>query len=305
MPLDPQVQALLEQQAGAPKPHQQSVAEARATMLARPRLPGPDMAHEEDRRIPGPGGEIPIRIYRPREETGAALVYFHGGGWVLGNLNTHNNQCRSLAQAAGCVVIAVDYRVAPEHRYPAAAEDAYAAAVWVAANAPALDVDAGRLAVGGESAGGNLAAAVCLMARDRGGPAIAQQWLAYPVMDHGFDTPSYLANASGYGLDGETMKWFWNHYLGPDQDGSTPYASPLRAEKLGALPRAIVVTCEYDVLRDEGNAYAERLRQAGVSVELICVPGVNHAFLGMPIDAAPRAFAQIGALLRSGWASSE
>ena len=301
MPLDPQVKALLDQQAGTPKPHQQSVPEARATMLARPRLPGPTLAHEEDRRIPGPGGDTPIRVYRPITETGGVLVYFHGGGWVLGNLDTHHNQCRNLAQAAGCVVVAVDYRVAPEHRFPAAAEDAYAAASWVAANAAELGVDAAKLAVGGESAGGNLAAAVCLMARDRGGPAIAQQWLAYPVLDHSFDTPSYLANNSGFGLERETMRWFWNHYLGQDQDGSNPYASPLRAASLAGLPPAIVITCEYDVLRDEGGAYAERLRQAGVTVELMCVPGVNHAFLGMPVDAAGHAFDRIGALLRAGF----
>jgi acetyl esterase len=299
--LDPQVASLLAQQADAPKPHQQTVAEARATMLARPRLPGPPMAHEEDRHIPGLVADIPVRIYRPKEETGAALVYFHGGGWVLGNLDTHNNQCRSLAQASGCVVVAVDYRVAPEHRFPAAAEDAYAAATWVGEHAGALDLTAGKLAVGGESAGGNLAAVVCLMARDRGGPAIRRQWLAYPVTDHAFDTPSYSEMDSGFGLERETMRWFWAHYLGPDEDGSNPYASPLRAASLEGLPPAIIVTAEYDVLRDEGNAYATRLREAGVSVELRVFAGVNHAFLGMPIDAAPRAFADIGSLLRAGF----
>lgn len=301
MPLDPQVKALLDAQASAPKPFEQTVAEARATMLARPRLPGPPMAHEEDRRIPGPGGEIPIRIYRPRDETGAVLVYFHGGGWVLGNLDTHNNQCRNLAQEAGCVVVAVDYREAPEHRFPAAAEDAYAATKWVAANARSLDVDATRLAVGGESAGGNLAAVVCQMARERRGPAIVQQWLAYPVTDYAFETDSYRDKSAGYGLELETMRWFWKHYLG-DQDGSSPYASPLRAVSLDGLPPAIVVTCEYDVLSDEGKAYAERLEEHGVRVELLAVPGVNHAFLGQPVDAAGRVFGQIGSLLRAGFA---
>lgn len=301
MPLDPQIKALLDAQASAPKPFEQTVAEARASMLARPRQPGPEMAHEEDRRIPGPGGEIPVRIYRPQGETGAVLVYFHGGGWVLGNLDTHNNQCRNLAQAAGCVVVAVDYRVAPEHRFPAAAEDAYAATKWVAENARSLDVDANRLAVGGESAGGNLAAVVCQMARDRGGLAIVQQWLAYPVTDHAFETASYRDNSAGFGLELETMRWFWTHYLG-DQDGSNPYASPLRSQSLAGLPPAIVVTCEYDVLRDEGNAYAERLKEAGVRVELRTVPGVNHAFLGQPVEAAGRAFAESGSLLRAGFA---
>jgi acetyl esterase len=228
-------------------------------------------------------------------------VYFHGGGWVLGNLDTHNGQCRNLAQGAGCVVVAVDYREAPEHRFPAAAEDAYAAAKWVSDNAATLGVDASKLAVGGESAGGNLAAVVCLMARDRGGPAIAQQWLAYPVLDHAFDTPSYREHTSGTGLERASMEWFWGHYLGPDGDGSNVYASPLRAERFAGLPPAIVFTSEFDVLRDEGNAYAERLQRDGVPVELRCVAGVNHAFLGMPVDAAERAFDEIGRLLRAGF----
>ncbi|HEX6511081.1 MAG TPA: alpha/beta hydrolase, partial [Chloroflexota bacterium] len=215
MPLDPQIQALLQQQANAPKPYELPVAEARAMMDGRPRPPGPTLAHEEDRRIPGPAGEIPIRIYRPRRESGAVLVYFHGGGWVVGNLDTHGGSCRSLAARAGCVVVAVDYRLAPEHRFPAAADDAYAATRWVGDNAAALDVDASRLAVGGESAGANLAAVVCLMARDRGGPPIDLQWLAYPVTNYAFDTPSYGENSSGYGLEADTMRWFWGHYLGP------------------------------------------------------------------------------------------
>jgi acetyl esterase len=301
MPLDPQVKALLDQQAGGPMPYEQSVAEARAGMVARPRLPGPALASEEDRLIPGPGGQIPIRLYRPAESSGAVLVYFHGGGWVLGNLDTHNGQCRNLAHGAGCLVIAVDYRLAPEHRFPAAADDAYAATSWVSDNAAALGVDAAKLAVVGDSAGGNLAAVVCLMARDRGGPAIAQQLLAYPVTDYAFDTPSYTENSDGLGLERATMQWFWEHYLGSDGEGSNPYASPLRAETLAGLPRAIVVACEYDVLRDEGIAYAERLRREGVPVELRCVPGVNHGFLGSPTDAARGAYEEIGTLLRAGF----
>lgn len=256
---------------------------------------------QEDRHIPGPGGDMPIRVYRPHNANGSVLVYFHGGGWVLGNLQTHNGNCRNLAQHSGCTVVAVDYRLAPEHRFPAAADDAYAATAWVAANASELGVDTARLAVGGESAGGNLAAVVCLMARDRGAPAIRQQWLAYPVMDRSFDTPSYAENGAGLGLERASMEWFWNHYLGPGQDGSSVYASPLRAKSLSGLPPAIVLTCEYDPLRDEGNAYAERLSKEGVPVELRCVPGVNHAFLGMPVDAAGRAWDEIGRLLRAGF----
>lgn len=300
MPLDPQIQALLEKQAGAPKPSEQSVADARAAMLARPRVPGPDMP-QEDRVIPGPGGDIPIRVYRPHDADGGVLVYYHGGGWVLGNLDTHNGNCRNLAAHSGSTVVAVDYRLAPEHRFPAAADDAYAAAAWVAANAGELGVDAARLAVGGESAGGNLAAVVCHMARDRGGPAIVQQWLAYPVIDHAFETESYAVNGAGFGLERASMEWFWNHYLGPGGDGSSVYASPIRASSLAGLPPAVVITCEYDVLRDEGNAYAVALSKAGVPVELRCVPGVNHAFLGMPVSAAAAAYDEIGRLLRAGF----
>ncbi len=303
MPLHPQIQALLAKQAGAPKPFEQTVEEARASMLARPRVPGPEMP-QEDRTIPGPGGKIPIRIYRPANADGSVLVYFHGGGWVLGNLDTHNGNCRNLAHHSGTTVVAVDYREAPEHRFPAAVEDAYAAASWVAANARELGVDASRLAVGGESAGGNLAAVVCLMVRDRGGLAIRQQWLAYPVMDYSFGTGSYAEVGAGYGLEQRSMEWFWNHYLGPNGEGSNPYASPLRASDLTGLPPAVIVTCEFDPLRDEGTAYAERLSQAGVPVELRCVQGVNHAFLGMPVDPAAAAFDEIGRLLRAGFANA-
>ncbi|MFI5269407.1 MAG: alpha/beta hydrolase, partial [Chloroflexota bacterium] len=210
-------------------------------------------------------------------------------------------QCRNLAYGAGCVVVAVDYRLAPEHRFPAAADDAYAATKCVSDNAFSLGVDPGRRAVVGDSAGGNLAAVVCLMARERDGPPIAQQLLAYPVTDYSFDTPSYTENNSGLGLERATMRWFWEHYLGEDREGSHPYASPLRAPTLAGLPRAIVITCEYDVLRDEGGAYAERLRAEGVPVDLRCILGVNHGFLGSPVDAARRAYDEIGLLLRAGF----
>jgi len=305
MPLDPQIKLQLEQEAsaGIPKLYQQTVAQARAGMLARQRLPGPELASEQDRGIAGPGGAIPIRIYRPAEATGSALVYFHGGGWVLGNLDSHDANCRNLAQRAGCVVIATDYRCAPEHHFPAAADDAYAAVAWACANAGTLDLDAARIGVGGESAGGNLAAVSCLMARDRGGPNIKLQWAAYPVTDHDFTKPSYREFGTGYGLDLASMVWFWTHYLGPDQVGSSPYASPLRAESLTGLPPAIVCTAEYDVLRDEGKAYADRLRDAGVPVEYRCFEGANHGFLSQPVELASRAFDDIGALLRTSFSA--
>jgi len=267
-------------------------------MANRPRPVTLPLRHEEDRRVPGPVGEIAVRIFRPAQESSALLVYFHGGGWVLGNLDTHTANCRLLAEQAGCVVMAVDYREAPEHHFPAAADDAYAAAVWAVANAGSLDLDPARVAVGGESAGGNLAAVACLMARARGGPKFRAQWLAYPVIDHNFDTLSYRELSQGYGLDLASMVWFWTHYLGPDGDGAHPYASPIRAESLAGLPPAVVTTCEFDVLRDEGRAYADRLREAGVQVDYHCFEGANHAFLGSPVALARAGWATIGALLR-------
>ena len=312
MPLDPQAQAVLDlyRAAGIPPTHMLSVAEARAGMIARaaavPGEPEP-VARLEDRALPGPSGEIPIRIYTPAGQgPRPVLVYFHGGGWVLGNLETHDRVCRSLANAAGCVVVSVDYRLAPEHRFPAAAEDAYAATRWVAENAAALGIDGARLAVGGDSAGGNLAAVVALMARDRGGPALGQQLLIYPVTDHDFETPSYREHAEGFLLWRESMVWFWDHYL-PDVAGrDDPYASPLRAAELRGLPPAYVITAEYDPLRDEGEAYAARLREAGVPVVSKRYPGMLHGFFGTAhvVDLAGQAIREAGEALRAAWSEA-
>jgi acetyl esterase len=210
-----------------------------------------------------------------------ALVFFHGGGWVMGSVPGSDATCRSLANAAGCVIVSVEYRLAPEHKFPAAAEDCYAATRWAAENAGAIDVDPARIAVGGVSAGGNLAAVVPLMARDRGGPTLVHQLLVVPVIDRDFSTASYRQNAEGYGLGRDAMIWYWNHYLRGDEDARNPYAAPLQATDLSGLPPATVLTAEYDPLRDEGAAYAHRLRGAGVPVQHTCYDGMIHAFFSM------------------------
>lgn len=303
MPLHPLAQKHLEDRAaaGALPPETLPLAEARAQAVRLSRLAGPGeaVAHVVDRLIAGPQGEIPIRIYRPDARGPLPLlVFFHGGGWVLGNLETFDPLCRALANAAGCIVVSVNYRHAPEHKFPAAADDAYAATAWVVNNAAEMGGDATRVAVGGYSAGGNLAAAVTLMARERGGPRLAAQALLVPITDYNFDTGSYRDHAEGFGLTRSQMQWFWNLYLSDEASGWDPRASPLRAESLRDLPPALVVTAEYDPLRDEGLAYARRLREAGVAVQEKCYAGMVHMFLG------PDAMAEIAAYLRAAFAGS-
>ena len=305
MPLDPQVKALLDQVNGSGMPpfEQMSVPQAREAIGAMAMMSGdpPPVANVENRRIPGPAGEIPVRIYAPQ---GAApfpvLVFYHGGGWVIGSLDTHDGTCRQLANGAGCVVVSVDYRLAPEHKYPAGPEDAYAALKWVSENAASIGADRGRIAIGGDSAGGNLTAVVALMARDRGGPPVVLQLLIYPVTDASFDTASYRENADGYFLTTAAMKWFWGHYLYRPEDGNEPYASPLRAADLSGLPPALVITAEFDPLRDEGEAYAARLDAARVSTRKTRYDGVIHGFFGMGamLDAGKRAMAEATATLK-------
>lgn len=209
------------------------------------------------------------------------LVYFHGGGWVLGDLETSDPHCRAIANLTPCAVLSVDYRSAPEHRYPAALDDAYAALEWASANAGCFGGDPRRVAIGGDSAGGNLAAAAALVARDRKGPRIVFQLLTYPILDRSFDRPSYRENGRDYILTADDMRWFWGHYLDRPERGEEPYASPLRALELGGLPPALIMTAEFDVLRDEGKDYADRLRSAGVPVTYRCFEGAIHGYLGM------------------------
>jgi acetyl esterase len=228
--------------------------------------------------------EIPLRIYRPRSLPDArtdvpVVMWFHGGGWVLGDVVGHDPLCTFLAAQVGCVVVSVDYRMAPEHPFPAPLDDSYAALQWVADDAVALGVDPARLAVGGDSAGGNLAAVCALRARDRGGPALALQVLVYPVTDHDMTTASYVERGGEDALMGRrSMQWFWDHYIPDPADRANPEASPLRAPDLSGLAPAVVVTAEYDPLRDEGLAYAQRLREAAVGVTAHHYEDMAHPF---------------------------
>jgi acetyl esterase len=309
MPLDPQAKQVMEQIAalGLPPNHLVTPAQARINMKSRPRAAGPAVAKVEDRRIPGPGPDIPVRLYWP---SGAGpfpiLVWFHGGGWVVGDLDTADPTARHLAVGAGCLVVSVDYRLAPENKFPAAADDCYAATAWAAQHAAEIDGDADRLAVGGDSAGGNLAAAVCLMARDRGEPTLAFQLLVYPVMARDFTRESYRRNAEGYMLTLDSMRWYWEQYLPSRAEAWHPYAAPLLAPRLEGLPPALVITAEYDPLCDEGEAYVQRLQAAGVPAKCSRYDGMIHGFFGMPaaLDKGKQAIAEACAALRQAFAAA-
>lgn len=260
-----------------------------------------DISHQ---LIPGLDGDLLARVYQPQGQGPfPVLVYFHGGGWVIANLDTYDSSCRSLSNAANCIVVSVAYRQAPEHKFPAAAEDAYAATQWVIKNAAQLKGDPKRVAVGGESAGGNLAAVTCLMARDRRGSMPVYQMLIYPVVNYAFNTPSYQENANAKPLSKAGMQWFWSHYLNNESDGNNPYASPLRAENLKGLPPATVITADIDPLRSEGEAYAKRLQEAGSTVRATNYTNVTHEFFGMGavVGKAKQAVGEAAAGLRSGF----
>jgi acetyl esterase len=305
MPLDPQVKIILEEDAAKVLPTlvEHSPVEARKKMaeLAPPVDPLLMVDRVEDRRIMCPEGDIPMRLYYPEGNPPyPVLVYFHGGGWVIGDLDSHHAICHAISKTAGCLVSAVDYRLAPEHPYPAPVEDAYSATCWVAENAEAIQADAGRIAVGGDSAGGTQATVAAMMARDRNGPQIALQVLIYPITDYHFETSSYLKNADGYMLTRELMIWFWKHYLENDEIAGHPYVSPLRADNLGKLPDALVLTAQYDPLCDEGQAYARRLQEAGVNVKLTHYDGMIHGFFKMTsrVDKARQALDEVAAALK-------
>jgi acetyl esterase len=282
MPVDPQIQLILDKGAGVPATHTLAVEEARRLYEARIPLMAPPPAVDTvyDRLLAGPGGQLRVRIYRPvRERNLPMMVFFHGSGFVLCSLNTHNGICQNLCAGAGCTVVSVDYRLAPEHKFPAGLDDCVWATRWAVEHAQELDSDPNNVVIAGDSAGGNMAAAVALRLRDEGGPTLRGQLLIYPVTDyHTPGTPSYERNAEGYGLTRETMKWFWRHYLNDEREASNPYASPLRARDLSGLPRAMVATAEYDPLCDEGEMYAARLAEAGLPVQYTCWPGMNHGF---------------------------
>lgn len=284
----------------------QLIKEAAGDVIPHTPLPVGDV---RDIEAEGPYGSIPLRIYRPLGADPDAVlplvVFFHGGGWVLCDLDSHDGLCRTLANASGCCLAAVDYRRAPEHRFPIPVEDCYAALTWLAAHADDLGCDAGRIAVAGDSAGGNLAAVVALMARDRSGPTLAAQVLIYPVIDHRFDTESHLTQGTTNGLTSAEVQYYWREYLPADGTAQTaaadPYASPLRAERFDGLPRALLIIPEHDPLRSEGEAYGLALAGAEVPAVLTVYGGMFHSFLMFTgvLEAADAAIAQIGAELRA------
>ncbi len=282
MPLAAEFEAMLTEAAaaGAPPMTELSPVEARAMYQAmRPENPELTVGSVTELSIPGPAGDIAARVYRP-EGAGdfGVLMNFHGGGWVIGDLLTADGISRDFCRTANCVVVSIDYRLAPEHPYPAAADDCIAATQWVGANMAAVGGN-GKLAVTGESAGGQLAAVVAQAAQAAGGPEICFQLLAYPVVDHDMTRGSYVENAEGYLLTTDTMQWFWDHYC-PDVDARNDIkASPINATSLAGQPPAMIVTAEFDPLRDEGHAYACALEAAGVPTTYHCADGLIHDFL--------------------------
>ncbi|MFC7448446.1 alpha/beta hydrolase [Rhodococcus daqingensis] len=289
---DAEVAAILDAlDAGFPKVETMTGAQARAAIRARLTLPDQpeQVARVSERVVPGPGSDLPVRIYWPADspEAGVPIVVFaHGGGFVFCDLDTHDGICRSMANGVGAIVVSVDYRLAPEVRWPAAAEDVHAVATWAAEHAEELGGDAGRLVVAGDSAGGNLAAVTALMARDRSGPAIAAQLLLYPVIAADFETDSYREFATGHFNTRAAMQWYWDQYV-PVEDRDHPHASPLRAQ-LGGLPPAVVITAGCDPLCSEGDAYAKALAAEGVPVNHRRYDGAIHGFMTMGMLALAR-----------------
>jgi acetyl esterase len=301
MPLDPQVEAMRSQREAdnVPQLYTQTLAEARAADLASIQAAGGSLEpvhHVEDRVIDETG--LPLRIYRP-EGSGPlpTLVYFFGGGWTLGSIDTADGICRQLANAVPCQVITVGYRLAPENPFPAAVSDCHQATQWIAAHASELQV--GRIAVGGDSAGGNLAAATTLLARESG-PALAAQLLVYPNTLYGSDTASMRAGDDPFLFNRTSVDWYWDHYLTDPADGRNPLASPLLAESYADLPPALVITAEYDPLRDEGEFYAEKLYAAGVPTQLSRYDGMVHGFFAMSgvLDGGRKAIAEAAEFLQ-------
>ncbi len=261
----------------------------------------------EDRALPGPAGDVPVRIYSPGEGGGRpALLFFHGGGFVTGDIESHDPLCREIANRADCVVVSVDYRLAPEHRFPAAPEDCYAALRWVAEHGAEIGVDTTRLAIAGDSAGGNMAAVVALLCLERGGPALRHQVLIYPVIDPSCDSASQHENGSGYMLTQTTMRWFWAQYLNDESEASLPTVCPMRAERVDGLPPTTVLTAEFDPLRDEGETYAAKLTEAGIPTELTRYEGQVHGFLSFAhrMERAEAAIAQVAEVLRKAFGAA-
>ena len=309
--IDPQLHAMLEKLAQLPAMHTLSPVASRAQSLAMSKARPPSNLPIEsmtERTIPGPGGDIPVRVYVPSNAGKAAplLIYYHGGGHVFGSPETHDTATHNLCAGADCVVVSVDYRKAPEHKFPAAVEDAYAVLQWCAGNAGELHIDASRIAVGGDSAGGNLAIVAALMARDAGGPSLCLQLLVYPLTDYRCSSDSYRRYATGFGLlEEQTMLWFKDHYLRSDADAEDWRASPLLASDFSGLPTTLVITAECDVLHDEGEALVKELGAAGNAVTHTDYAGMIHGFfpMGDAVDKSVAAQAEACAALRKAFSA--
>ena len=284
MPLDAQMQKILDMLDGLNMPPNETLTpeEAREWRKTRPIPQGPEVGKVSDVTVESDGMGIPVRIYQPKAAgPHPILVWFHGGGWVLGNIETADPVARNLCHASGAVVMSVDYRLAPETKFPGAVDDCYAITEWACKQGNVYGGDPAQLAVGGDSAGGNLATVVSILARDRQGPTIRFQLLVYPVTDYDFDRSSYIQNAEGYSLTRPGMIWFWDHYLNNIEDSKNPLAVPIKTPNLSDLPETLIITAEYDPLRDEGEAYGEILKANGVNVTISRYDGVIHGFFGM------------------------
>jgi acetyl esterase len=300
--LDPQIQNVLDEQAaaGVKAPGEIAVDELRAQFVRLCKEQWGELDEVESVEDADADG-VPVRIYRPAgaDERSMALVYVHGGGWVAGSIDTHDGPARALARRTGIVVVSVDYRLAPEHPFPAPLDDAWTAMQWVSNNAAELKLDVDRIGIGGDSSGGNLATVVARRGRDHAIP-IAMQLLIYPVTNHAFDTPSYSYFSQGYGLTRDGMQWYWSQYLG-GADGSDPDASPAELGDMRRLPRAIVVTAEADVLRDEAESYAQRLFLSTVETEGYRYDGMIHGFMRMAgkVERSNKAFDELAPSIRA------
>lgn len=291
MPLDPKVALFLQQvhDSGAQAYEDMTPAESRRldmnelTKMKGDRVLEPVAAIEHS-FIPGPTADLPIRIYRPKGDTSElqpAIIFIHGSGWVVSNIETNDHFSRALANRTGSVVIAINYQKAPEHKFPIPMDDCYASTLWIFEHASLLGLDSNRIGIFGDSAGGNLAAAVTLRLRDEQGPKLAFQVLVYPAVQYGWQTPSAIAHAEGYLLQQASMKYYWGHYLRSEADAINPYCSPLNAQSHKDLPPTLIYTAEFDPLCDDGYLYARELQGSGVKVKYRCFDGVIHGFIKM------------------------
>jgi acetyl esterase len=308
MALDEQSAAMLQAMSSlAPVPLEQlSIAEAREFANNFPVLGSQPVMAVEDLHAALPGRKLRIRLYRPSEARLPLVVFFHGGGWTLSSVESYDAVCRQLANRSGCAIAALDYRLAPEHKFPAAVDDGTDAISWLIANGEDFNLDVSRIAVAGDSAGGNIATAVALRDSESTTRQVSFQALIYPVTEYEFDRPSMRSDWSGYPLSAETVKWFWSHYLSADADTLNPLVAPMTAPDLSRMPATLVITAEDDPVRDQGEAYARRLSDEGVQVTLSPYPGVFHGFfqmLGM-LDKASEAVEEAASALRLALAAS-